>query len=224
MFRIFLDSADRDAVAPLLATGLFAGVTTNPSILDKSGLGSDDLPAYVAWALDHGAESVFAQVWGETPAEMIDRAHRLRRLSDRVVVKVPYGPDGIIAARALASGGRVLVTALHDARQILPVIASGAAYAAPFVARMDENGTAGVAEVARMHAAISATGSDLQLLVGSLRTPDQLLELAHVGIRNVTIAPAIWSEFFTDRATAATIERFHQLASRETGDRDEHIL
>lgn len=125
--RIYLDSADREAVGPL-ATGLFAGVTTNPSILDKSGLTSADIPDYIRWCLDAGAPTVFAQVWGHAD-EMIERGEALQVLSDRVVVRVPYSSAGLVAAAALAGGGRVLVTALHDARQVIPVLASGAHHA-----------------------------------------------------------------------------------------------
>lgn len=211
--QLYLDSADRAVVGPLLATGLFAGVTTNPSILDKSHLGSADLRDYLAWALDHGAPRVFGQVWGDA-AEMVARGRDLRALSDRVVVKVPFGPAGVQAARVLSADGDVLVTALHDARQIVPVLASGATYAAPFVARIDAGGGDGMAEVAAMQSAITATGSPLQLLVGSLRTPDQLLALAQQGIRSATIAPAIWSEFFAHEATASAVAAFHELAAR----------
>lgn len=65
-----------------------------------------------------------------------------------------------------------------------------------------------------MQQAISSTGSPLELLVGSLRNPDQLLALARLGVRNVTIAPSIWSAFFAESTTADVVQRFHELASR----------
>jgi len=213
MVSLFIDSADRAAVTRLLNTGLFAGVTTNPSILDKSGLGSRDIPDVIDWASSAGARQVFVQSWGKTPQEIADRGDEFRSLGPNVTVKVPASREGISAARMLAAGGSVLVTAVYSASQVIPIMASGAAYLAPFIGRMDANGRDGMAEVRAIQHAIDASGSPLQVLAGSLRTPGQILTLASAGVKNVTFSPAIWDAFFADELTAESVEQFEQLAS-----------
>lgn len=217
MVAFYIDSAERGAVEPLLATGLFAGVTTNPAILDKAGLGTSDVPDVIGWATDAGAQRVFAQVWGGSAAEMIDRGETWRALSDRLVVKVPYSRAGIEAAGVLSQGGEVLVTAIHDACQVLPVAISGAAFLAPFLARMDAAGRDGLAETLALQQAISATGARLQVLAGSVRRPAQILALAQGGVQNVTFGPAVWDRFFADDITRAAVENFEQLATADPG-------
>ncbi len=85
MPTFYIDSADRSDVTRLLGTGLFGGVTTNPSILSKSGLGSSAIQDLVSWATDAGAERVFVQSWGSTATEITDRGATFRELNSRLV-------------------------------------------------------------------------------------------------------------------------------------------
>jgi TalC/MipB family fructose-6-phosphate aldolase len=214
MVSLFIDSAVRAEVEPLLATGLFSGVTTNPAILDKAGLTAAAIPELVAWASDAGAERVFVQSWGATADEIVDRGRGMRDLGPGVVVKVPMSDAGLRAARVLSRDGEVLVTALHTATQVVPALASGATYIAPFVGRMTAVERNGVAEAVAMHRAARATGSLLQVLAGSLRTPQQILDLATAGIHHFTFAPAVWEAFFQDDPTLAAVENFERLSVR----------
>lgn len=213
MVSLFVDSANRADVTRLLKTGLFTGVTTNPAILDKSGLTSRDIPDFVHWATDAGAKQVFVQSWGKTANEIAERAERFRLLGPNITVKVTASLEGIIAAKSLAQTGSVLVTAVYSAAQVIPIMASDATFIAPFVGRMDAGGRSGVAEVRSIQLAIDAAGSPLQVLAGSLRTPQQILELAHAGVRNVTFSPSVWDAFFNDEMTAASVDQFEQLAT-----------
>ena len=213
MISFYIDSAERHEVERLLATKLFAGVTTNPAILAKAGLGSRDVPTVIEWATQAGAGRVFAQVWGSSVSELVERGRAWRALSDRVVIKVAYSRSGIEAARQLSADGEVLVTAVHDPSQVLPVALSGASYLAPFLARMDAAGRDGLAAALAMQQAIDAAGMPLQLLAGSIRTPEQILTLAQAGVRNVTLGPAVWELFFTDAVTLAAVDTFERLAS-----------
>lgn len=213
MLAFYVDSADRAAAERMLATGLFAGLTTNPAILDKAGLGTSDVPDVVRWALDAGAGRVFAQVHGDTADELVARGERWRQLSDRVVIKVAYSAAALEAARRLAGGGEVLVTGLHRAWQVLPTVAAGASYVAPFIARMDAAGRDGLAEARAMASAVTATGSPLKVLAGSVRTPEQILTLVSSGVRHITFGPAVWEQFFHDGVTQAAVAAFEALAS-----------
>lgn len=217
MLAFYVDSADRSAAERMLATGLFAGLTTNPAILAKAGLGTADVPDVVRWAVDAGAPRVFAQVHGDTADELVARGERWRALSERVVIKVAYSEAALAAARRLAGGGEVLVTGVHQAWQVLPAMASGATFVAPFVARMDAAGRDGLAEVEAMTAAVAATGASLQVLAGSVRTPDQILRLARAGVRHITFGPAVWEQFFGDDVTREAVAAFEQLAGGTSG-------
>lgn len=83
--QFYIDSADREVVEPLLLTGLFSGVTSNPVILEKAGLGSKDIPDLIAWATESGAQQVFVQSWGRSAAEIANRGASFREFSERVV-------------------------------------------------------------------------------------------------------------------------------------------
>lgn len=214
----YIDSAVESEVTELLATGLFSGVTTNPAILDKAGLGSADIPELVAWAIEAGAGRVFVQVWGESPDDMSELGRRFRRLSDRVVIKVPYSQAGIEAASRLALDGEVLVTAVHHSTQVLPIVLAGAAFLAPFVGRMDQAGRDGLGEALAMQDALRGLGAETRLLAGSLRQPEQLLRLAQAGVRHFTMAPAVWHRFFEDETTRSAVENFQRLATASPVD------
>lgn len=216
MVTFYIDSAEQETVTELLATGLFGGVTTNPAILDKAGLTSADIPDIIRWTTAAGAPKVFVQAWGSTAEELIRRGEQFRELSDRVVVKVPYSRHGVAAARVLSQGGEVLVTAVHAATQVLPIMATGASYFAPFIGRMDAAGRAGMTETLAAQQALTGSGSELRVLAGSLRTPEQMLELAAAGVQHMTLGPAVWDLFFTDQVTADATANFERLASLST--------
>ncbi|MFV0429556.1 MAG: transaldolase family protein [Arachnia sp.] len=208
----YIDCAVRDEVEELLATGVFSGVTTNPAILDKAGLASLDIPDLIRWSTAAGAKRVFVQVWGESPAEMIELGRQFRELSPRVVVKVPYSPAAIQAAAVLSATGEVLVTAVHDASQVLPIVLADATFLAPFVGRMDQAGRDGMQATLDMQAAITGVDAATKVLAGSLRRPDQVLRLAQAGVQHFTMAPAVWRAFFDDDVTQAAVANFSALA------------
>src|SRR4051794_36656278 len=132
--RLYIDSADRAAAEELLATGLFAGLTTNPTILQRSGLGVADAPDVHAWATSAGAREVFFQAWGEDTATLIERGRRLRALGPEVVVKVVASRAGAAACAALARDGvPTLLTAVYAPGQALVAAAAGATYIAPYL-------------------------------------------------------------------------------------------
>ena len=145
MLHLYLDTADEHAIAELLPTGLFAGVTTNPVILERSGLGSADIPRVLEHALASGAKAVFLQSWGEGREELVARGRRLAALDPQVRVKVPATAEGLPAAAALVADGiEVLVTAVHTVAQALYAEAAGATTIAPYVGRIASSGGDGV--------------------------------------------------------------------------------
>ncbi len=207
--KFYLDSADRSAAESLLHTGLFAGLTTNPTLLAQAGVGQQEIPALVGWATDAGAQRIFIQAWGSTSAELLDTGQWIRSLGDHVVVKVPATEAGTVATRALADDGvPVLVTAVYSRVQVLPALAAGAHFIAPYLGRMNDAGRDGRAETVAIQECITAAGSTLKVLVASLREPQQASDLARAGVSEFTLNAAAWQKFFIDPLTKAAVEQF----------------
>lgn len=214
--RLYLDTADRGAAESLLATGLFAGVTTNPTILKRASKGVGDLREIYRWATAAGAREVFLQAWGEDPATLIERGQRLRDLGREVVIKFVATRAGSTACAALAARGiPTLLTAIYDPGQAIVAAAAGATYIAPYLGRLNDAGRQGIAEVVAMHEVLVATGSTTKVLLASIRSVPDMVALARHGVDCFTMAPEVAEQFFTDPTTAEAARTFED-AVRET--------
>src|SRR5690606_9852355 len=164
----YIDSADRELIEELWPTGIFRGVTTNPTILSRSGLGQDDLPALYTWLTDLGVDTFYAQVLGTTADAMLTSAATLLGLGP-VVVKVPATAAGFQVARKLvADGVRVLLTAVYHPVQAVAARDLGIQGVAPYVGRMTDAGRDGLGAVALMQQAIGSEPT--RILAASLRS------------------------------------------------------
>jgi TalC/MipB family fructose-6-phosphate aldolase len=209
--RLYLDTADRSAAEDLLGTGLFAGLTTNPTILQRSSLGTDHIPEVHAWATAAGAAEVFFQAWGRDVETLVDRGQRLRDLGPEVVVKLVASRAGTAACAELAARGvPTLLTAVYDPAQAVVASAAGATYIAPYLGRLDDSGRDGVGEVTAMHELLTATGSRTRVLVASIRRPSDVVVLARRGVDHFTFGPAVAEDFFSDELTAAAVATFEE--------------
>jgi TalC/MipB family fructose-6-phosphate aldolase len=214
--RLYVDTADRAAAESLLATGLFHGVTTNPTILQRASKSVADLTDIYRWATAAGAREVFFQAWGEDALTLIERGQWLRDLGDEVVVKFVATRAGSTACAALASAGApTLLTAIYDPGQAIVAAAAGATYIAPYLGRMNDAGRDGIAEVVVMHEVLVATGSKTKVLLASIRGVADMVSLARHGLDCFTMAPAVAEQFFTDPTTAEAAHAFEE-AVRET--------
>src|ERR1700761_575649 len=167
---LYLDTADRAAAEPLLATGLFTGLTTNPSILRAASLGATDIPGVYQWAVAAGATEVFFQAWGEDSATLVERGLRLRELGREVVVKVVASRAGATACAELAARGvPTLLTAVYAPGQAVIAAAAGATYIAPYLGKLADAGREAMADVVAMHEILTATGSATRVLLASIR-------------------------------------------------------
>ena len=214
--KLYLDTADRTAAESLLATGLFAGVTTNPTILQRASKGVADLGDIYRWAIAAGAREVFFQAWGTEAATLIERGQWLRDLGQEVVVKFVATREGATACAALAREGvPTLLTAIYDPGQVIVAAAAGATYIAPYLGRLNDAGRQGIAEVIAMHEVLVATGSSTKVLLASIRSVPDMVALARQGVDCFTMAPAVAEQFFTDPTTAEAARTFED-AVRET--------
>jgi TalC/MipB family fructose-6-phosphate aldolase len=211
--RLYLDCADRAELAPLLDTGLFGGVTTNPLILQRGGVRLAEVPALVDWLLERGTAEVFVQTTAADADRIVAEGRELRALSDRVVVKIPATTAGLTAARRLADQEvPVLVTAVYHAVQALTALAAGARWIAPYVGRMTEQGRDGHEQVAQMQRIL--TGSSTGVLAASLRSAEDVRRLALLGVEAVTVGAPVARALLTEPLTEAAVADFDRAVAQ----------
>jgi len=217
--RLYLDTADRAAAESLLATGLFAGVTTNPTILQRAGVGVADIPDIYRWATAAGAREVFFQAWGEDTATLVARGRDLRALGDEVVVKLVASRVGTAAcARLSGAGVPTLLTAVYDPGQAIVAAAAGATYIAPYLRRLTAAGRDGSGDVLAMHELLTATGSATRVLLASIPDVPSMVALARHGVDCFTMAPAVAEDFFADELTAEADRTFENAVAVTRAD------
>lgn len=218
--RLFLDSADPQAWAELWPLGLFKGITTNPTLLRRSGHACEmeRLETLVVEASALNCPELHLQAWGTSEGELLTHGRALRVLdADRVVVKLPLTEAGLRATRLLLEEGtRVTLTACYSAPQALAAAAVGATYVAPYLGRISDGGRDGCAEVIHMGRCLQGLGSATRLLVASLRSLADLTRLAADGIDTFTISPHLARQLWCDSGTTAAVAQFERDADGET--------
>ncbi len=210
--RLFIDSALADDWQAWLPSGLFYGVTTNPTLLKRAGLACEltVLSRLTAQALTLGAQEVHLQAWGGNATAFYDCGSRLAALAPgRVLVKLPITRAGCTAAaRLIAAGQRVTFTACYDASQMLIASALGADYAAPYLGRIGDGGRDGHAELMLMQRALDGVASSTRLLAASLRQVADVSRLAAAGISHFTLSAGVLSALFEQPETLAAAAQF----------------
>lgn len=205
--KFFVDSADLDEIRDLAATGLLDGVTTNPSLIARSGGALFDVIRRIC---DLVPGPVSAEVTATDTETMLAEGRKLAALAPNVAVKVPLTWDGLKACRALAQGGvRVNVTLCFSAAQALLAAKAGAAFVSPFVGRLDDVGQDGMGLIRDIAAIYRAypDSLDTEILVASIRHPIHVVEAAKIGADVVTVPPAVLRRLarhpLTDKGLAA---------------------
>ncbi|CAE8673353.1 unnamed protein product [Polarella glacialis] len=229
--RLFLDTGDIAEWERCLPLGIFCGLTTNPVLLERAGVPCTlpHIKGLLGRALDfHGTEEVMFQAWGEDVEGLVSTGRSLRDLDPlRVVVKLPLTVAGVKAAAELRRSGeetRVCMTACYSSKQGLVAAGLGAEYIAPYLGRMSDLAAAdgkqgsGLKECALLQQAISGLGAKTRVLVASIRSADQMTELAAQGCDTFTFSPRICDELFSVDATVAAAAEFER-AARALQDR-----
>jgi len=209
---LYIDSADLGEIAPLLRTGLFAGITTNPTILARSNLTSRDLPDLAKEVRALGATRFFAQATGDSPDEVRRSSAAIAALGSDVVVKVMCSAEGLTIGRELADAGReVLVTAVYHPAQMLLAGAARARFVAPYVGRATDAGRDGI-HLVRGMSALAAGAEGTRIVAASLRSVDALAEAMIAGAHDATISPAVARSLLADDLTALAHREFESIA------------
>lgn len=209
---LFVDSADRGRVEPLLALGLFKGVTTNPTILERAGASRADIPGIAAWAGADDREVCF-QVWGGDAEAMLESAAWLVSVAPSATIKVPITREGCAVMAQLGRAGvPVLATAVYSAKQALLASALGARWIAPYFGRMKAAGRDGLAEIATMVRLLS--DGDTRVLAASVKSVDDVMALAGVGVRAFTLSPDVCDALLDDDLTTQAAADFEAAMAR----------
>jgi transaldolase len=211
-----LDTAETRSWQDWMPTGLFFGITSNPLLLERAGEPCTvvNLERLARRAFELGAREFHAQTWGATADAMAETGFALAAMDPRVVVKVPITLDGTrVSARLIAKNVPVTTTALYAAHQAGTSMALGAAYAAPYLGRMDEAGRDGHGIVVSMQRMIRSMESPMRLLVASVRRVESIPALIEQGVDTFTLGPSLLPDLFKDDATLAATRDFERAAT-----------
>ena len=204
--KFFADTAEIDAIRELAATGLLDGVTTNPSLIAKSGRDFMEVTKEIC-ALTDGPVS--AEVVALDHATMLKEAEVLRRIADNVCIKVPLTMDGLKTCKALTGEGTMVnVTLCFSATQALLAAKAGATFVSPFVGRHDDNGTDGMDLIRDIRIIYDNYGYDTEILVASVRHITHVLQSALIGADVMTAPPKVIHALVKHVLTDKGIEGF----------------
>jgi transaldolase len=204
--KFFVDTADTKDIAELYETGLLDGVTTNPSLIAKSGRNFLEVVAEICKLVPG---PVSAEVVSLDHATMMREAEVLRKIADNVAVKVPLTIDGLKTCKALANDGtKVNVTLCFSANQALLAAKAGAAFISPFVGRHDDNGSDGMELIADIRTIYDNYDFGTEILVASVRHAIHVLESAKIGADVMTAPPAVIKSLFKHVLTDKGLEGF----------------
>jgi len=208
-FHLYLDSAELSELRACLPHPVIHGVTTNPTLLKRAGIGRDAVAGLLQAAIELGARQVQAQVSAPQADAMLEDAERLLRPFDRgqLVVKIPATREGLRAGAQLSARGvPVTYTAVYVLEQAHFAAQLGAAYAAPYLGRLEDAGLDGLALIGQMQSVLQGSGT--RLLVASVRTREAYLALLRVGVGAITIPPRLFAELVDHEATLAAERAF----------------
>lgn len=204
--KFFIDTADVAEIRDLAATGLVDGVTTNPSLVAKTGRAFLEVVKEICEVVEG---PVSAEVTATDFDTMLKEGHKLARIADNVAVKVPLTPHGLKACKALSGEGiKVNVTLCFSPAQAILAAKAGATYISPFVGRLDDIGTDGmglIADIVQIYRSYDYFSTEV--LVASVRHPIHVVQAAKLGAHVATLPPGVLRALFnhplTDKGLAA---------------------
>ena len=204
--KIFLDTANLEAIRKFNDMGLLDGITTNPSLMSKEGGNPKDGMAEITKIIKG---DVSLEVVSTDYSGMIEEGKRLREYGNNVVVKVPMTPDGLKACKQLSSDGiPVNVTLVFSPNQALLAAKSGAKYVSPFIGRLDDIGQDGMHLIKEIKEIFFNYEFKTEILVASVRHPMHVVEAAKIGADVVTLPPAVLDKMLSHPLTDIGLKNF----------------
>ena len=204
--KFFVDTADINDIRELAETGLLDGVTTNPSLIHKSGRNFLEVVKEICGVVPG---PVSAEVVAGDHATMMREAEILRRIADNIAIKVPLTIDGLKTCKALTGDGTMVnVTLCFTANQALLAAKAGATFISPFVGRHDDIGFDGMQIISEIRLIYDNYDYETQVLVASIRHPIHVLESAKIGADVITAPPTVIRQLFKHPLTDRGLEGF----------------
>jgi transaldolase len=205
--KFFIDTADLAEIRDLAETGLLDGVTTNPTLVAKSGQNFIELVKEICQIVPGPVSAEVAAIDFET---MLAEGRYLATLAPNIAVKVPLTPAGLKVCKILSSGGTMVnVTLCFSAAQALLAAKAGASFISPFVGRLDDIGQNGlelISDIVQIYD--QYPGITTEVLVASIRNPIHITEAAKMGAHVATMPPSVLRQLFNHPLTEKGLAQF----------------
>ena len=194
--KLFLDSAIIKDIDSRLASGVISGVTTNPTLIKKSGREPDDV--YADLIQDLRVEDVSIEVNGQFADQLIENGIQYGKLwQDQATIKLPCTPEGIRACKTLSYMGiRTNMTLVFSVSQAILCALAGATYVSPFVGRLDDNGHDGILLIREIAKVFCHNRTDTKILAASIRDASTVGKAFQAGAHICTIPPKVFDDMY----------------------------
>jgi len=208
--KIFLDTADVSMISPAYETGLLDGVTTNPTLILKSGRQLQEVIQEISKSFSK-LRSISAEVVADTAEEMLSQAKKYYTIAPAVTIKVPCTVEGLKACKFLTDRGiQVNVTLVFSVAQAILASKAGATFISPFVGRWMDNSIDGIELIKNIRKAFDYSGTSTQILAASLRDVRQVEQSALSGADVVTIPPTVFWGMYKNIMTEKGLDLFQK--------------
>ena len=204
--KIFIDSADLNEIKQAAEFGIVDGVTTNPSLIAKSGANLKDVLREIA---DLIPGPISGEVVSTTCQGMLDEAAVLKEVHDNIVIKLPLTEEGIKACKKLTDQGiKTNVTLCFQPTQALLAAKAGATYISPFIGRLDDIGTDGIDLISQIRTIYDNYGFETEILAASIRHYQHVRDVAMAGADVATIPFKVFQQLFKHPLTDKGLDAF----------------
>jgi transaldolase len=206
--KIFLDTADVSMIKPAYDAGLLDGVTTNPTLILRSGRQLQDVIQEISGSFSE-LESISAEVVADTSEEMLSQAQKYYTIAPHVTIKVPCTVEGLKACKFLSSiGVKTNVTLVFSVAQAILASKAGATYISPFVGRWMDNSVDGIELIKNIREVFDQSFTETEILAASIRDVRQVELCAKYGADVVTIPPVVFWAMYKNVMTEKGLEQF----------------
>ena len=205
--EFFLDTADVDEIREIAAWGILDGVTTNPSLIKKSGRDFKEVVREIAGIC---SGPISAEVTAMDTQGMLEQARQLKsELPENVIIKIPCTPEGLAATKVLTEEGvDTNVTLIFSASQALMAAKAGATYVSPFIGRIDDTGHDGMNLIAEIMETWEKYDISTRVLAASIRHPTHVLQCMQLGAHTATMPAKIFRQLMKHPLTDKGLEGF----------------
>ena len=206
--KFFVDTADTDAIHELNELGMVDGVTTNPSLIHKSGRDIKEVIAEIAEMVDGPVSAETVATDFET---MVEEGHEVAMLGENIAIKVPLTWNGLRACKRLSDEGHMVnVTLCFSANQALLAAKAGATFISPFIGRLDDINLDGMDLISDIRDIYDNYGFETQILAASIRSVNHMTEAARIGADVATAPPGVIKKMaehpLTDKGLSAFLD------------------